>query len=229
MKAGELLTLFRLEVDDAAEPFLWSDDEFFVYLNEAQDLHVRLTGGIADRRSTMTKISYKAGDQFKKYDKRILRIKGAFNETGRIIKIQNLDNFESSYLEDDYGSRITAGLDDTRTGVVESAVNDVEQFELQLYPIPEDEGWIRLYVYRRPLEEITGRNNEPEITSYYHLNLLNWVKYKAYMKQDVETFDGPRAADFRKAFSSGVEDAKNEKSSREDRKRLVRYGGIPMS
>jgi hypothetical protein len=112
MTPAELLSLFRKEVVDTAEPYLWSDEEFYHYVNEAQDLHLRLIGGIADRRSAMTKITYKTGDQFKKYDERILRPKGAFDEQNRIVKIRNLDNFESGYLEDDYGMQADIGLGD---------------------------------------------------------------------------------------------------------------------
>jgi hypothetical protein len=49
------------------------------------------------------------------------------------------------------------------------------------------------------------------------------------MNQDVEAFDKSKATDFRKAFVDGVSEAKTEKSAREDRKRVVQYGGIPMS
>ena len=229
MTPSELLSQFRREVDDLAEPYLWSDEEFYLYLNEAQDLHVRLIGGIADRRSTMTKISYKSGDQFKKYDERILRIKGAFDELNNVLTVRNLDNFESVYLEDDYGMRVNAGLEDGRTGNIKYLITDVESDEVQFYPLPDHDGYVRLYVYRRPLEEITGASSELEIPSHHHLNLLNWVKYKAYLKQDVETFDGTRSAEFRKAFSDWIVDANKEKAAREDRKRTVTYGGIPMS
>lgn len=229
MSPGELLGLFRKEVDDLAEPYLWSDEEFYFYLNEAHSLFIRLIGGIADRRSPMTKITYKTGDQFKKYDPRILRIKGAFDEQNKIITIRNLDNFESGYLEDDYGMRINSGLDDGRTGPLKFLITDVEAFEIQLYPIPDHDGFVRLYVYRLPLENIVNESSEFEIAEPHHLNLLNWVKYKAYMKQDVETFDVAKATDFRQAFSDWLVMARNEKAGREDRKRIVTYGGIPMS
>jgi len=228
MTPKELLDLFRKEVDDTSKPYLWSDEEFYYYLNEAQDLHVRLIGGIADRRSALTKVSYKAGDQFKKYDERILRIKGAFDESNNIITIRNLDNFESGYLENDYGQRLNIGLEDGRTGDIKYLITDVEAEEVQFYPIPDHDGSIRLYVYRRPLETISKSSIELEIPSTHHLNLLNWVKHKAYMKQDVETFNMSKSADFRAEFSSWIVEAKKEKSSREDRKRVVSYGGIPM-
>jgi len=227
MTPKDLLKLFRKEVDDTAEPYLWSDGEFYYYVNEAQELHVDLIGGIADRRSAMTKVNYKSGDQFKKYDERILRIKGAFDENNRIITVRNLDNFESVYMEDDYGQRLSVGLEDSRTGNIKYLVTDVETGEFQLYPIPDHDGWIRLYVYRLPLEAVTT-SNEFEIPSFHHMNLLNWVKYKAYMKQDVEAFDTSKAEEFRAAFADWIAGAKKQKASREDRKRMLTYGGIPM-
>lgn len=223
MKPSELLELFRLELDDTAEPYLWSDKEFYVYLNEAQDLFVRLIGGIADRRSPLTKITYKAGDQYKKYDSRILRIKGATDEKQKIIGIHNFDNFDGHSRGDDYGSSYVAGIDDTKTGEIEFLITDVEANELQLYPIPEIDGYIRLFVYRRPLNAVEGASSELEIDDQHHLNLLNWVKYKALSKQDAETFDGAKAAMFRQAFSDWIVQAGNEKRAREDRKRTVRF------
>jgi hypothetical protein len=229
MTVEELLDLFRKEVGDEAKPHLWSDSEFFIYLNDAHDMFVRMIGGIADRRSAITKISYNAGDQFKKYDERIQRIKGAFDADNRIIKIRNLDNFESGYLEDDYGMKYSEGLDDGRTGPIKYLVTDVEVNEIQFYPIPNSDGSVRLFVYRRPLEEITDLDGTLEIPAYQHLCLLDWVKYKAYLKQDVETFNGTKAAEFRQTFTDYVEQAKKDKKAREDRKRIVSYCGIPMS
>lgn len=228
MKTSELLDLFRKETDDTMEPYLWSDEEFFAYLNEAQEVHVRLTGGIADRRSPLTRVSYKTGDQFKKYDDKILRIKGARDENNNRVVIQNYDSLESGALEDDYGSRYAAGLDDGLTGTIRYLITDLEAGDFQLYPIPDHDGELKLYIYRLPREEITGTASELEIPSYHHMNLLNWVKYKAYMKQDAETFDGARARDFRMEFVEGLENARKDKAAREDRKRIVQYGGIPM-
>lgn len=229
MNPSQLLELFRTEVDDISEPYLWSDETFYTYLNDAQDVFVRMIGGIADRRSVLAKINYNAGDQFKPYDDRILRIKGCWTETNDKVVVQNLDSLEGQYLEDDYGTLTNAGLDDGKTGSVKYIITDVEAGDMQLYPIPEADGFLRLYLYRRPLKTISGASSKLEIPDFYRLNLLNWVKYKAYMNQDVEAFDRSKATDFRRAFVDGVAEAKTEKSAREDRKRVVQYGGIQMS
>jgi hypothetical protein len=230
MKTSELLELFRLETDDTAEPYLWSDSEFYTYLNDAQDVFVRLIGGIADRRSPLTRIKYKIGDQFKKYDERILHIKAAKDANGDRVVVQNFESLDGGgNLQDDYGLFSNSGVDDSKTGPVRYILTDVQSDDIQLYPIPDADGELRLFVYRRPLEEIVSVATDLEVASFHHLNLLNWVKYKAYMKQDVETFDKTKALEFRVAFVDGVASARKEKASREDRKRVVQYGGIPMS
>lgn len=223
MTTKELLKLFRLELDDTAEPYLWSDVEFYAYLDEAQDIFVRETGGIADRRNPLTKISYKAGDQFKRYDPRILRIKGAFDQDNRVVTIRNLDNFAGPYFENDYGQQYLEGLDDSRTGPVRYLITDVEEESVQLYPIPEEDGFVRLFVYRRPMDPITSSSSELEVKEHHHLTLLCWVKYRALAKQDAETFDGAKSAAFRAMFTDGLDRATKEKSAREDRQRTVRF------
>jgi hypothetical protein len=229
MTPEKLYELFRLEVDDIATPYLWSDEEFYAYLNEAQDLHITEIGGIADRSSQFTKITYKAGNKFLNFDPRILRIKGAWNGNNKRIDVVNLDNLEGVAMVDDYGSRSLTGLDDSLTGPVCAIITDVEEDKMQLYPIPETDGFIKLYVFRRALHEIVFDSEEFEVAPQYHLNLLNWVKYKAYGKQDVETFDGKKAAEFRTEFTAGVDKAGRDRAARHDRKRVVSYGGIPMS
>lgn len=230
MNPAELLELFREETDDISEPFLWSDKNFYTYLNDAQDVFIRMIGGVADRRSPLTKINYKTGDQFLKYDDRILKIKSAQDDRNNKIEIQNVDSLEGGYLQNDYGTRINAGLDDGLTGsVIQYLITDVDAADIQMYPIPDHDGYVKLYIYRRPLKPITGASSPIEIPSFNHLNLLNWVKYKAYMKQDVEAFDKTKARDFKQDFLDGITEAKSEKAAREDRKRIMAYGGIRMS
>ncbi len=229
MEVAELLELFRLETDDISEPFLWSDAEFFIYLSDAQDTFTRRIGGIADSSSSITKITFKINDTFVKYDERILRIKSAMDDQNRKITLRNSDNFEDNPgMSDDYGSMVNAGLDDGRTGPLRYLVTDIEEDKIRLYPLPDKAGFIRLYVYRQPLNRIVNADSILEIQSHHHLALLDWVKYKAFMKQDVETFDQVKAEDMRATFEIYASIATREKATREDRKRTVVYGGVPM-
>lgn len=229
MEIAKLLELFRLETDDISEPYLWSDFEFFIYLDDAQKTFVRRTGGISDSSSAITRIPFRINDTLIKFDERILRITQAKDDQNRKIVVRNIDNFEDSpYLDDDYGNMVNAGLDDGRTGPLRYIITDMEQNKLRLYPLPDTAGTLQLYVRRLPLDDIEDEDSTFEIHSQHHLALLNWVKYLAFMKQDVETFNQSKAEDFRIAFEAYAVAAAREKSGREDRKRVVRYGGIPM-
>lgn len=229
MEIADLLELFRLEVDDISEPYLWSDKEFYAYLDDAHSTFITRLGGITDSTSPITRITFKAGDTFVKYDERIIRIKSVTDDYNRKITIRNIDNFEDgSVMSDDYGNMVNAGLDDSRTGPVRYVVTDMEESKMRLYPIPEAAGYLRLTVNRRPLDPIVDEESTLEVPHFYHLCLLDWVKYKAYMKQDVETFDKSKSKEFLLSFEDYVRSAMREKSSREDRKRVVQYGGIPM-
>jgi len=230
MEPLDLLELFRLETDDISEPYLWSDKEFYTYLNDAHNMFVKRIGGIADNTSAITKITYKIGDTFLKYDERILRIKGVVDAYNRKVTIRNLDNFEDgATLSDDYGSMVNAGINDGRSGPVRYIITDIEDSKFRLYPLPDAAGYLRLSVSRRPLRPIVDEEGTIEIPFFHRLALLDWVKYKAYMKQDVETFDKSKSKDFLTSFNDYVDEAIKEKSSREDRKRTVQYGGIPMA
>jgi len=222
MTPNDLLELFRLETDDLFEPYLWSDKEFFIYLNEAQDKFVREMGGFADRRSAITRVKYKIGDQFRPYDPRILRIRGAQDETNKFIGIENLDSIGSP-TTDDYGARSNAGLDDGLTGPIQFLITDIDNNDMQLYPLPDHDGTLQLFVQRLPITPIEDGDSIFELKDIYHLDLLSWVKYRAYMKQDVETFDGTKAASFRNMFTDAAKSATKEKASREDRKRTVKF------
>jgi hypothetical protein len=222
MTPTKLLELFRLETDDIAEPYLWSDAEFYIYLNEAQEIFVRETGGLSDRRSALTKISYKIGDQYKKYDSRIIRINGAQDAANKFIGIRNYDNM-SGVISDDYGKHVLEVIDDTKTGPIKYLITDVQAKEIQLYPIPDADGSLKMFIQRLPMTEIKDETGVLEIADQNHLSLLSWVKYRAFMKQDVETFEGTKAADFRSMFAEAVKLAMKEKSSREDRKRTVKF------
>lgn len=226
MNPEKLLELFRLELNDTVEPYFWSDTEFYTYLNEAHDVFIRLIGGISDSSSALTSIKYKTGDKLVKYDERILRIKGARDAANNRITVQNYESFVEGYPSDDYGNMVNADLDDGLTGTIRYLITDVEDDKIQLYPIPEADGTLYLRIYRTALNDIENNRSEFEIPSRHHIHLLHWVKYRALNKQDAETFELGNAEDCKQDFIEYVTIAAREKSSREDRKRVVRYGGL---
>ena len=226
MSPDKLLELFRLELNDTVEPYFWSDTEFYTYLNEAHDVFIRLIGGIADSSSPLTIIKYKAGDTEVKFDERILRIKGVRDANNNRITLQNYESFVEGYPRDDYGNMANAALDDGVTGTIRYLLTDVEDDKMKLYPVPDADGTLYVRIYRTAINEIENSRSEIESPSRHHLHLLAWVKYRALSKQDAETFELGNADDFKREFIEYVTIAAREKSSREDRPRTVRYGGL---
>ena len=75
MTPTELKDLFRSDVRDQTEDYLWSDTEIFVYMDDAQKMFCRSGGGIADSVSAICSLPVAAGDVSVPYDPRILKLR----------------------------------------------------------------------------------------------------------------------------------------------------------
>ena len=69
-----------------------------------------------------------------------------------------------------------------------------ETDKLTLVRCPDDIYTVNLTVHRLPLVDLSADDDVPEINSSYHRLLLSYIRYKAYMKRDVETFSERKAA-----------------------------------
>ena len=227
--SNELLTLFRSEVDDKTPEYLWSDDEIYGYMDDAQKMFCRLTGGIADAvTDEVCLLSFGPDTEFVTIDPRILLIKQARRQSDfRQIRVLNAQNFELPSTEWDYGMPRTLRLDGS-TGTVEAIVTDMVQDMVRCVPISNANQEVRLVVTRLPLHDIVGTNQMFEIQEQHHRHLLHWMKHLAYSKQDAETFDKGKAEEFRLRFLAYCDQAKTERERREHKPREVVYGGIPM-
>ena len=57
MNSTEVVGLFRETVGDGAAPYLWNDVEAFRFLDDAQKMFCRLTGGLGDASSAITQLA----------------------------------------------------------------------------------------------------------------------------------------------------------------------------
>lgn len=205
--------------DEAIPPF-WSDERLYPYLNDAQMMFARETGGLPDSSSDMTKIDYALGDTSFVQDERVLKIRAARDETtGEGIEVINYEDIPK------YGFRL-----DGRTGpYVKYLIIGMDENVL-MYPTPTAAGSIRLTVDRLPLADITldDPENGLEIKPHHHLHLLHWMKSLAYMNQDAEIFNKSKAQEFEQRFLAYCEKARKEKDRLKHKTRVVTYGGLPM-
>jgi hypothetical protein len=218
MNSTDLLDRFRLDVVDVEQPYLWSDEEIYRNIDDAQKMFCRLTGGLPDATNTaVTQIDYDDGDIWVGTHPSILKIRSARRTSdGSVVTVVNYEDLEG------LGIRL-----DDRVGPVRHLVIGMEEDKARLVPAPNEAGSITLLVDRLPVETITDAGDQPlEIKEQHHLNLLHWVKHLAYNKQDAETYDRNKSERSRQDFELYCAVAKNEKDRAKHKTRFVAYGGI---
>ncbi len=65
-----------------------------------------------------------------------------------------------------------------------------------------------------------------EVREEHHIHLLLWMKHLAYQKQDADTFDKEKAEKMETAFEAYCFNAKRDKQRRNQKPRLIAYGGL---
>lgn len=232
MIVSDLYDLFRSDLDDEAKPFLWTDVEVFLYMDDAYKQFVKHIGGISDETSALTLVQIVAGQSYAVVSPRILKFELATlvstQDQLKIINKQDMNNI----VYCDYG--ITRSVSSDRPGRITHVVVGVERtarggkVKWVQQPIVNDS--VQLAVKRLPLDDITG--DEPdfdfyEIQEHHHQHLLAWMKHRAYGKQDAETFDKSRRDEYRQEFISYCTEAVQEAERYTSKPtRVVAYGGI---
>lgn len=226
MDSTRLYELFRSDVQDTAQPYLWTDDEVWAYLNDAYTMFVRLTGGVPDFTSPITEVPVVSGEPTSQVSTKILRFLSArLVSTGEDLEILNWSD-ASRMTRSDYGISVPITLDDLQ-GPVRSMVIGMQRNLVRWVNVPASDDTVRLHVYRLPLEEITGESQElVDVDEQHHLHLLSGMKAVAYRKQDAETFDRARADENEMRFRSYCAQVVGEFDRYKHKTRVVSYGGI---
>lgn len=217
MNSTEIVELFRDTVADTAAPFLWSDEEAFRFLDDAQKTFCRETGGLGDASSSLTQVAYTTASDWVALDPRILHVLDATDlATGKPIEVTDLQGMRAD------GLRFN-----NVPGRVRRVVIGLEPKKLRLHPFPADAGTIQLAVDRLPLDAITDAGDqELEVDEQHHQRLIEWMMHRAYSKQDAETYDKRKADAFKASFLAYCFEAKAERERARGKIRVVRYAGI---
>jgi len=226
MTPEDLLVKFRAQITDTALPCLWSDEEVYAFMDDAQKQFCRLTGGISDATSDITQISVDAGEEFVAIDPRVLKIRYAKRlSDNQALALWNFEDMNQPSDLDDYGMKQTMKFDD-KTGPIKGLILGMERHKVRCMPIPEVAETIALIVYRIPLLPVTETSQELEIEEQHHQYLVYWMMKLAYEKQDAEAFDRGKANEMEKKFLAYCAEARHERELREHKYRAVAYGGI---
>ena len=216
--SSDLLSLFRSEMSDQATPYLWSDEEVFGYENDAQRMFCRETEGIADATTTaVVDVAVIPGTTWVDLHPSIKQLREVFrSDTGRPIEVINREDMAPRrwYF-------------DGTTGNVKALVIGMEDNKARVYPNSNETVTLNLSVFRLPLVDITDLGDQAfEIDDTHVRHLLLWMKHLAYSKQDAETFDRMKAAEFEAKATLYHAKVKEEQRRKRHKVRSVMYGGI---
>lgn len=226
MNAGEVIDAFREDVVDVAKPYLWNSSEVWRYLDGAYRMFVRLTGGVRDFTSSATRVDIITGEPVGILDASILKILSATrsSDNGSIELINYTDLGKS--VGTDYGRPYNLKLD-TTTGSVHSGVIGMERNKIRWINVPAADDTAELIIRRLPRARLTEDDDElVDIEVDHHINLLDWMKHKAYLKQDADAFDPDKAALCKAKFEEYCNLSRAEGERYKHKARSVAYGGI---
>ena len=222
MNSAELVDRLRDDLDDFADPELWTDTELYSYVDSAQKSFCRLTEGIPDILDLPLVVDeFGVGQEWYVRDPRILKIRGVRRlnkdnqSLGRSVAVMSFSQFRSEY-----------GYFDSRSGPTNVLIDSEKKGYLRAYPVPSVADPLELTVLRLPKTLSDGDDDELEVDEMHHLFLLDGAKALAYLKQDSQCYDKTAAADARNRFEAYCAKCKGEQSRIEFGVGVVAYGGL---
>lgn len=196
MNRGEIIALARSRLDDIEEPYGWSTANLQLWLNEAiteaairANLLVESSTDVGPIILVAGQLEYETACDF------LLVTRAAIAGYPPLIQItrRELDELSCNWEAQGAGRPIyyiTDALPRT-IGVWPTPNTDFAGLELKL----------RIIRLPRTLGADTA---SPEIASYYHHHLVDWIRYRAFSRPDTDRFDINEAeraeADFTRYF-----------------------------
>lgn len=213
MNSTDLMAYWRSQVVDTERPYLWTDDEALVYMDEAQKQFCRKTEGIADASTpSVVQVTVDAGDIFAPVHPSILTFRQAvLGSTGYKLDIKNHTEIHRW---------------DNAAGSITQMIIGMERNKVRWDKTPTVDDEVTLLVYRLPLEDIDDFDQELEVDPLHHTALAFWMSHLAYMKTDIEAFNKQASDKGRMLFEQYCADVSAEQRRYKQKPRVVAYGGI---
>lgn len=213
MNSTTLLEYWRTQVTDTLRPYLWSDDEAFVFMNEARNQFCRLTEGIPDASTPeVVEVPITTGEITAKTHESILTFRLAvLDSTGVPLDIKN--HTEITKWSNTEGS-------------VTTMIVGLERNLVRWDKTPMVDDSVTLLVFRMPLEDVSATDTDLEIDDLHHPSLTYWMSHLAYLKPDTETFDKAASDRARANFENYCRQVAGEQRRYRQKPRAIAYGGI---
>ena len=198
MNLLEIRTDIRGNLDDdvgaTESELLWKDAELNGYINEAVEVFCRELPLIIDSSTStdgdsiaLCQITTADGTQDYALSPKVVAIRRA-KVSG---ELRPLVETEMDLLDknDSYWDDVSENYRQTPLYYLLGRETD----KLTLIRCPDDIYTVNLTVQRLPLVDLAADDDVPEINSSYHKLLFSYIRYRAYMKRDVETFSERKA------------------------------------
>lgn len=192
---GDVADPCAWEEDDTG--LLWSNAQLVYWCNEAEQEFARRRPIEDEDTAAICQISVVASTATYTLDPRILYVDRAK------LAAEDRQLEKTSSLELDEWKLDWEDLEATPTHYVE----DRTGHKLRLYPTPDAADTLNLVVGRLPLTDMLWTQRytvNPEIQAHHHMELLDWVAHRAYLKRDSETYDPAKSATHLGLFESRV-------------------------
>lgn len=182
MNADQLIAHFRqFPIDYVTNNYRWDDDVVLGWFNEAErEACIRARLIFDSTTENVCSLDLAAGTATYQTHDAIIEIQRAF-----IVKedgMQQLYKFDRDELDRTYPEWRTKA--EPPTGFVQ------DDKTITLNRVPVQDGEARLEVYRLPLSDMTGSSSVPEIAPIHHVEMVNWVCYRALSSEDFEELEG---------------------------------------
>lgn len=222
---SELVHKFRHDQDDVVEPYLWSDEEVWGYLDEAEREFCYRVNAIPYEWAP----TYSATDTTIAIPEYITRIRNGHNDGLVYLALFNDEEIEDfvSWLDTDYGEeRWSASWTQDTAQYPTALITDRDFQTARLYPIPTADGTLHVRTFRLPLTRMTDGDQEPEITNEDWQRIYMYkARSLAYEKHDAETYDYDLAEKLEAKFLQKCDEFEQRTRRARRRTRAVAYGG----
>lgn len=185
MNLEALILAARQESQDLELPYLWSDEEWTRYANDAEREACRRARLIVDASTPAVCNLSLTTSATVPLDDRVIFIRRAKLSTVasplRRLSYRDLDRAQPGWQDE--------------TGEPVGYVPDMDTGVFRPYPTPTVAATVNMTVVRLPLADMAVDADTPKIPSRFHESLVFWMLYRAYSKQDAETQDKQKAGD----------------------------------
>lgn len=232
-----LLVLFREDVDDedggvGGADYLWSDAEFYRYLDRAHKEFVRRTNILKTAtNAALVDLVVTADDPIVTPDPNVLHpTRAKLALATRPLDIVPFEELDMGFLSNDYGLHLSSDWE-TVTGTPRFLITNWDELKWRLTPIPVVSDTLKLVVQYLPTTDIDEATKaDPIAVSILddQMIMLDYAKYLAYRKQDADVYDVNLSNSFLESFLRDANDRKIAIKLKRHQTQNVRYGGIPM-